>query len=121
MTPKKTTVEGEWILDTSRDYVEATVFGEPSKTYVSGLDTSYGTSLEYMPVHRWTPTEGEFNDLHISAPRKGAVPQAIFLDYVKLKGVENITVDLRPGEPPRMTITMFLGKVTYVEDDSTKE
>jgi hypothetical protein len=113
VTAKKLAAKTEWTL-TDRDYVEATVFGDTTKTYVTGLGREY-------PPARWTPTEGEFNELHITAPRKGAVPQAIFLDYVMLKGVENVTVDLLPGQPARLHIDMIIGKVTYVEDDPSTE
>jgi len=42
-TGTKVTNKTEWTVDLSRDYVDATVFGETNKTYLAGLRNFAGT------------------------------------------------------------------------------
>ena len=42
-TAKKVAVKTEWTLNLNRDYVDATVFGDTNKTYLTGLKDIQGT------------------------------------------------------------------------------
>lgn len=114
MPPKKVMAKTDWTISV-RPYVDSTIFGETSKTYISGLSEPSGTFTTIGPEID-PEKEPQYHDITISS-RKGTLPVAIFMDYLKLKGVTSMNIDMAPGEPLRLRLDMFIGKVISVEPE----
>jgi hypothetical protein len=84
-TGVKVTTKTEWTLNLSRDYVDATVFGETNKTYLVGLKDIQGTFAGLLDVS---------GDYQVNAASSDAI--AIYL-YADDRGSSEILIAHGPG------------------------
>lgn len=68
---KKVATKNEWTLNLNRDYVDATVFGDTNKTYLTGLKDISGTFAGLLDVS---------GDLLLNATDSDAVQTYLYAD-----------------------------------------
>jgi hypothetical protein len=84
-TGVKVTTKTEWTLNLSRDYVDATVFGDVNKTYLVGLKDIQGTFAGLLDVS---------GDYQVNAA--GSDAMSIYL-YADDRGSSEILIAHGPG------------------------
>lgn len=84
----KVATKSEWTLNLSRDYVDATVFGEANKTYLVGLKDVQGTYSGLLDVS---------GDLMINASSSDAIYVYLYADDATLPGGSTLLVAYGPG------------------------
>lgn len=52
----------------------------------------------------------------VTVSRIGA-NQEVFLDYFRLRGVTEVHLEMRVGEPPKATIELIVSEVSWVEPE----
>jgi len=53
---------------------------------------------------------------HVVTLSKTGLSQEIFLDYFRLKGVKQMDLNMRAGEPITLTIEMYVAGASYVDE-----
>jgi hypothetical protein len=81
----KVTTKTEWTLNLSRDYVDATVFGDVNKTYLVGLKDVQGTFAGLLDVS---------GDYQVNAANSDAIDIYLYADD---RGSSEILVARGPG------------------------
>lgn len=84
----KVATKSEWTLNLSRDYVDATVFGEPNKTYLVGLKDIQGTYAGLLDVS---------GDLMVNSSSSDAIYVYLYADDATLPGGSTILVAYGKG------------------------
>ena len=84
----KVASKAEWTLNLSRDYVDATVFGEPNKTYLVGLKDIQGTYSGLLDVS---------GDLLVNTASSDSVYIYLYADDATLPGGTSILIAYGPG------------------------
>jgi len=79
----KVAAKSEWTLNLSRDYVDATVFGEANKTYLAGLKDVQGTYSGLLDVS---------GDLLVNSSSSDAIYIYLYADDATLPGGSNLLV-----------------------------
>jgi len=83
-TGTKVTNKTEWTLNLSRDYVDATVFGDVNKTYLVGLKDIQGTFADLLDVS---------GDYQVNAASSDAINIYLYAD----DGASPVLVAYGPG------------------------
>lgn len=81
----KVTTKTEWTLNLSRDYVDATVFGDTNKTYLVGLKDIQGTFAGLLDVS---------GDYQVNAANSDAINIYLYADD---RGSSEILIAHGPG------------------------
>ena len=84
-TGVKVTTKTEWTLNLSRDYVDATVFGDTNKTYLVGLKDIQGTFAGLLDVS---------GDYQVNAANSDAIDIYLYADD---RGSNEMLVAYGPG------------------------
>jgi hypothetical protein len=84
-TGVKVTTKTEWTLNLSRDYVDATVFGDTNKTYLVGLKDIQGTFAGLLDVS---------GDYQVNAANSDAIDIYLYADD---RGSNEILIAYGPG------------------------
>jgi len=84
-TGVKVTTKTEWTLNLSRDYVDATVFGDTNKTYLVGLKDIQGTFAGLLDVS---------GDYQVNAANSDAIDIYLYADD---RGSNEMLVAFGPG------------------------
>lgn len=85
---QRVAAKAEWTLNLSRDYVDATVFGEKNKTYLVGLADIQGTYAGMLDVS---------GDLMVNASFSDAMWLYLYADDASLPGGSTILVAHGPA------------------------